>query len=489
MSASLDLLSNAAATSVDRSAMEGGIPGIELMENAGRGIVRELFRRYAPRRVVVLCGPGNNGGDGYVVARRLAAVGIEVETACIGNREDLAGDAALASARWAGKHESLEKITFGPGDIVVDALFGSGLARNFEGVGVVALKRAQAAGSTIVAVDVPSGVSGSTGAIQGWAPKADLTVTFNRLKLGHVLQPGRSRCGDIVAVDIGIPDLYQLCSDNLPRVNDPSLWRELLPASGTTQSKYDRGHLVVMGGPETMTGAAILAAHAGEAAGAGLTTIIGDPSSLHVYHAHLVSIMVRASRDPADLLDFIRERRVRSIVAGPGWGLDDGRADLLELVLTSDCPCVLDADAITLVARDPGRFFDLLHERCVLTPHEGEMARLSPERGPKLERALAFAGQAGCVLLLKGSDTVLASPDGRALVNVNAPASLAKAGSGDTLSGLIGGLLAGGMPPFEAAAAGTWLHAAAAAELGDFRSVERLADQIPAVIHETRMSG
>ncbi|MEZ5845518.1 MAG: NAD(P)H-hydrate dehydratase [Geminicoccaceae bacterium] len=485
---SFDLLTNEMAAAIDRATIEGGIPGIELMENAGRGIVRELLRRHCPRRCVVLCGPGNNGGDGYVVARRLAEIGIAVETAAIAPRERLANDAALASRAWTGPHRGIDEIAIRAEDIVIDALFGSGLTRAFDGKGADALKRAQAAGATIVSVDVPSGVNGSTGAVHGWAPTADLTVTFNRLKLGHALQPGRSHCGDIACVDIGIPEERQCHDGSLPRINHPSFWRGLLPGSRAVHHKYDRGQLAVLGGPAGMTGASILAAQAGEAAGAGLTTLLCDPAAAGIYASHLVTVMVRSLDTPEILSGFLQDRRIRATVAGPGMGLLPASADKLETVLGLGLPGVFDADALTMFAAERDRFFPLLYPACILTPHEGEMARLAPGSGPKPMRALALARQAGCVVLLKGSDTIIAAPDGRVLVNVNAPATLARAGSGDTLAGLIGGLLAGSMPGFEAAAAAAWLHAETALKAGPFPSVSALAQEIPSVLAEVRRS-
>ena len=480
----VELLANETAAAVDRAAIEGGIPGIELMENAGRGIVRAVLRRYAPRRCVVLCGPGNNGGDGYVVARRLAAAGVRVMTASTGSRDALVGDAAIASSRWTGRHEPVAGLVPQADDIVIDAVFGSGLTRDFDGDAAAMLRQAQSIGARIIAVDVPSGVNGTTGAVQGWAPTAEMTVTFNRLKLGHVLQPGRSHCGDVLCVDIGIPDGCQPAGPDVPRLNTPGLWLDHVPPADPAHSKYDRGHLAMLGGGALMTGATIMAARSGEATGAGLVTVMCDAVAAPVYASHLVSPMTRLVERADELASFVHDRRVRAIVAGPGMGLGADRSDMLEAALRSQRPCVLDADAITLVAGDTTRFLPLVHGHCVLTPHEGEFGRLHHEPGPKLVRAGQLAVRLGCVVLLKGSDTIVASPCGRAVVNACGPVTLARAGSGDILAGIVGGLLARGMLPYEAALAACWIHAMAALRLGSLSSSEQLADPIAAIMRD-----
>jgi NAD(P)H-hydrate epimerase len=476
------LLTVAQMTEADRAAIVAGTPGSLLMQNAGNAVAREITRRWSPRPVSVLCGPGNNGGDGFVVALALAQAGWSVRVALLGRKENLSGDARVHAELWSG---SLERVTPGVLEgaaLVVDALFGSGLSRRLDPQIVAALTAVTQRGIPLVAVDVPSGVMGDTGESVGAAPAA-CTVTFARKKPAHVLLPGRELCGEIVVADIGIPSavLESLPIDTWE--NDPALWRSELPRAKSSSNKYTRGHALLCGG-YPMTGAARMAARAAARIGAGLTTIAVPDIAFPIYAAALTSIMVRPLQQDGDLARLLSDSRYTAFLIGPGAGVNDAtRETALELLGTAR-PVLLDADAISVFASGPAELARAIRGPCVMTPHDGEFARVFDVQGDKLSRARAAARQSGAVIVLKGADTVVAAPDGRAVVNTNAPANLATAGSGDVLGGLILGLLAQGMDTFLAAAAGVWVHGAAAAGFGPGLLAEDLPDLVPAVLRQ-----
>jgi NAD(P)H-hydrate epimerase len=474
------LLRVAEMEEADRLTVQDGTPGIELMQNAGSAVAREIARRWSPRPTAVLCGPGNNGGDGFVVARLLAAAGWPVRLALAGSPEALRGDARHHASLWRSPVEPLETGVLEDAALVVDALFGSGLRRPLGGdvsriLGAAADRRAP-----IVAVDVPSGLLGDTGESLGAVPAA-LTVTFTRKKPGHVLLPGRELCGETVVADIGTRAalLERIAIETWE--NGPALWRGALPQLRAAGNKYSRGHALLWGGYPT-TGAARMAARAAARAGAGLTTIAVAPEALPVYAAALTSIMVRAAAQPEDLRALLSDKRLNALLIGPGAGVDGAtRARALAMLATRRA-VLLDADAISAFGEERQTLFAAVAGPCVLTPHDGEFARLFDASGDKLSRARAAARTSGAVIVLKGADTVVAAPDGRAVVNSNAPATLATAGSGDVLGGMILGLLAQGMEAFAAAAAGVWLHGAAAADFGPGLLAEDLPDLLPGVL-------
>ena len=472
------LLRVAQMEEADRLTVQAGTPGIELMQNAGSAVAREIARRWSPRPTVVLCGPGNNGGDGFVVARVLAAAGWPVRLALAGSIEALRGDARHHALLWQRPVEPLEIGVLENAALVVDALFGSGLRRPLSGEIPRILEAA--AGLPLVAVDVPSGLLGDSGESLGAVPAA-MTVTFTRKKPGHVLLPGRELCGETVVADIGTT------AGLLERIpletweNDPALWRGDLPQLRASGNKYSRGHALLWGGYPT-TGAARMAARAAARAGAGLTTIAVLPEALPIYAAALTSIMVRAAATPADLDELLADKRFNALLIGPGAGVDAAtRARALAMLATRRA-VLLDADAISAFAQDRRTLFAAVGGPCVLTPHDGEFARLFDASGDKLARSRAAARASGAVIVLKGADTVIAAPDGRAVINSNAPATLATAGSGDVLGGMILGLLAQGMDAFAAAAAGVWLHGAAASDFGPGLLAEDLPDLLPGVL-------
>jgi ADP-dependent NAD(P)H-hydrate dehydratase / NAD(P)H-hydrate epimerase len=465
---------------LDRRTIAAGTSGAVLMERAGAAVVAAIVRRWSRRPLAVLCGPGNNGGDGFVVARLLAEEGWPVRLALLGDRSALKGDAAEHAARWAGPVEPLDgRVLEGVG-LVVDALFGAGLSRPLDGMPADLLAESARRRLPIVAVDVPSGVFGATGAAER-AVAADLTVTFGRLKPGHLLQPGRDLCGEIALADIGLDSDGLAALGIRTWVNDPASWGADLPRPGSGAHKYTRGHALVLGG-WPMSGAGRLASRAASRIGAGLVTVAVPTAGLPVYAATLESQIVQALDDPAGLDAMLQDKRYSGLLIGPGAGVGAATQASVRQLLAAERPTVLDADALTAFADDPAALFAAIRAPTVLTPHEGEFGRLFKVTGDKLSRARAAAAKSGAVLVLKGSDTVVAAPDGRAVINANAPPTLATGGAGDVLSGLILGLLTQGMPAFEAASAAVWLHGAAAASAGAGLLASDLPDLIPGVL-------
>ncbi len=464
----------------DRLTIAAGTPGIDLMDNAGTAVVREIVQRWRVCRVCVLCGPGNNGGDGFVVASELAAAGWPVRVALLGHRDRLTGEAKYHAARWSGPVEPLAPAAVADAELVVDAIFGSGLSRALDDNVVQTLAAAAQRQVPLLAVDVPSGVMGDTGEAQG-AVAAECTVTFARKKPGHVLLPGRDLCGDIVVADIGTP---RAVFDGIPVdtwENHPSLWRREMPRPMAADNKYSRGHALLCGG-HPMTGAARMAARAAARAGAGLTSIAVPEVALPIYAGALTSIMVHPISRPEDFSRLLADSRYTALLIGPGAGVNETTRGRALAMLATQRAVLLDADAISVFADRPEALAAAIKGPCILTPHEGEFARLFDIKGDKLTRARAAARTSGAIIVLKGSDTVVAAPDGRAIVNTNAPANLATAGSGDVLGGMMLGLLAQGMDAFLAAAAGVWLHGAAAAQFGPGLLAEDLPDLLPGVL-------
>jgi ADP-dependent NAD(P)H-hydrate dehydratase / NAD(P)H-hydrate epimerase len=493
-----ELMTPAEMSKADRFATSAGTPGIQLMERAGLAVADEAARLTKSRgRIAVICGPGGNGGDGFVAGRLLSARGYAVELGLLGRRDALKGDPALAAARWSGPVLEAAALDVSQADCVIDAVFGAGLARDIEGEAKAIIERINAfkrAGGLVLAVDVPSGIDGEAGKIRGAAVEASASVTFFRLKPGHLLMPARRLAGAIRLADIGVPEAALASIGPQAFVNCPAVWGEALPRPNADSHKYARGAVLVLSGSGHHTGAARLAARAALRAGAGIVSVASPPDAVAVNAAQLTAVMVAPFANVREFEALIADERRRAIALGPGAGVGPTLRKLVAASLTRPAKqrtIVLDADALTSFAGEAERLAALVrrggHE-AVMTPHEGEFAKLfegalgvRPD-DDKLARARAAARLMGAVVLIKGADTVVAAPDGRATVGWDLPPWLATAGSGDVLSGLVAGLAAQDMPAFEAASAAVWLHGACARAVGPGLIAEDLPEALPGVL-------
>lgn len=518
------LLTNQEMARADTLAAASGVPSLALMENAGRAVAAEAERMVSPgARIVVVCGPGNNGGDGFVAARLLKERGYNVQLGLLGDLARLKGDAAAMAARWKGTALDAVTLPLGVADLVVDALFGAGLSRALDGDAARCVEGIVASGKPVLAVDVPSGLDGTTGSAAGAVVRATRTVTFFRRKPGHLLMPGRALCGEVVVADIAIPATVLADGPGLPPggergaavsvatwANGPELWLARFPLPRADGHKYSRGHAVVVSGPRHRTGAARMAARGALRAGAGLVTVASPPDAVPVNAASLTAIMLQPFESALGLAGIVADERKTAVLIGPACGVDAETCALVTTVLAAKAAAVLDADALTAFAPDKDEksrvhfgftpvaakedigggaeaLFAAIKARperpVVLTPHEGELKRLFGDvAGSKLERARAAARQSGAVVILKGADTVIAAPDGRAAINENAPPWLATAGSGDVLAGFVTGLLAQRMAAFDAACAAVWLHGDAGGRFGPGLIAEDIAEMLPEVL-------
>jgi hydroxyethylthiazole kinase-like uncharacterized protein yjeF len=489
----IELLTPPEMAEADRLAIAGGTTGIALMENAGRAVADAVVARLgrsAPL-VCVVAGPGNNGGDGFVAARVLAERGYPVRLLLLGERDALKGDAAAAADRWSGEVRPATPEAISGAGLVIDALFGAGLGRPIEGVARSVVEAINRAGVPVIAVDLPSGINGASGAVMGVAVEATATVTFFRRKPGHLLLPGRRHCGPVAVADIGIP--AAVLEKVRPRafVNAPALWSSQFPIPTVDGHKYSRGHAVVVSGGLTSTGAARLAARGALRAGAGLVTIASPREALSVNAAANLAVMVRAADGPKELAGLLEDRRLNAVVVGPGSGVGAETREMALAALAGSRAVVLDADALTSFADDPDELFFATKVRpapTVLTPHQGEFVRLFKKQAQvadpasKCDLACRAAATSSAIVLLKGADTVVAEPEGRLAITDNAPPWLATAGSGDVLAGIIAALLAQGMPAFEAATAAAWLHGEAGNEAGPGLISEDLPEALRPVV-------
>jgi NAD(P)H-hydrate epimerase len=481
----------------DRFAMQAGVPGLVLMERAGLAVARAAAQLARTRgRVTVLAGPGGNGGDGFVAARYLRAWGYPTSVHLLGDR--LRDDAAEMARRWGAEIAPAEAFSPEGADLVIDALYGAGLARDVEGLAarcVGAINAFGAQGGKVLAVDVPSGLDGETGLLRGVAARAAATVTFFRLKPGHLLSSGGGQPGRLILADIGIPEAALDAIQPQAFANQPKVWREALPRLSAQSHKYARGSALILSGPAHRTGAARLAARAALRAGAGLVTLASPKDAVAVNAGHETAVMVAPFDGQAGFAALLADPRRNAILIGPGAGVGADTRALVEAALTapSEQPraVALDADALTSFAGDSATLAALIAacgRPTVITPHEGEFARLFRGRAEvlgqqgKLARARAAARALGAVVILKGADSVVAAPEAQATIGCDLPPTLATAGAGDTLAGFVTGLLAQGAPAFAAASAAVWLHGACARALGPGLTADDLADALPGVL-------
>ena len=487
----MEVLTTEEMERADRLTIAAGTPGFALMLSAGQAVAVAAMDLVEEGSILVVAGPGNNGGDGFVAAAELAARGREVQVILLCERDRLQGDAASAARGWKFPVLPFNPQAIGRPALIIDALFGAGLNRPAEGDPHDMIEAINANGAPVLSVDLPSGINGTSAAVMGTAIRATETVAFFRRKPAHLLLPGRMYCGRVRVADIGID--ADVLAEIQPRTfeNIPQVWRKSFPVPRIDAHKYARGHAIVVSGDIAATGAARLSARGALRAGAGLVTLASPREALAVNASALTAVMVRAIDTVIEFAELLTDKRLNACVIGPGAGLGDRTRDFVLTALSAQRGLVLDADALTSFAQAPDRLFEAIkasHDpQVVLTPHEGEFPRLfsdisnkHPNRS-KLERVRAAAERAGAVVLLKGPDTVVASPDGRAAIAANAPPWLATAGAGDVLAGIIGGLLAQGVPAFEAAGIGVWMHGEAAREAGPGLIAEDLPEVLPAV--------
>ena len=496
----LALLTPTEMARADRAAIAAGTTGPVLMERAGRAVADAVSRRARPgQAILVLCGPGNNGGDGFVAARLLRERGFGVTLALSGDREALKGDALAMAQAWTGEVMPISSAAPERAAVVVDALFGAGLDRPLAGDVAAVVQRVNASAAAVIAVDVPSGLSGETGRANGAVTRADETVTFFRLKPGHLLYPGRGLCGVVTLADIGITAEVAFGKGALEARtfrNEPPLWRAEWPHHAVDTHKYKRGAVLVLAGGLAGVGAPRLGARAALRIGAGLVTIACRPEALAAHAARGPDALIqRAAASAADIETLLAEKRLGAVLAGPALGLDETAREAVLAAQRSHVPAVFDADALTLLAAETtsvpiGSRIRPSGAACVLTPHEGEFERLFASSADvmaapsRLERARRASAATGAVVVLKGPDSVIAEPGGRAAINMTGSPALATAGSGDVLAGLIAGLLAQGMPAFQAACAAVWLHGKAAEQFGRGLIADDLPEAVLPVLSE-----
>ncbi|MEL6370190.1 MAG: NAD(P)H-hydrate dehydratase [Pseudomonadota bacterium] len=470
-------------------AIAGGIASAALMERAGGTVADQIIKAMSARPALVACGPGNNGGDGFVIARRLKDAGWPVRVGLFGKREALTGDPAMMADLFDGNIEPLQPALLEGTGLVIDALFGIGLSRPIEGELADFVKATNAHVAPVFAIDIPSGIDAGSGAVLGAAVRANTTFTFATKKPGHLLFPGRAFCGGTAVVDIDLPaEAVRRVGPKLAE-NGPGLWGGAFPRPRFDQHKYDRGHAAVVAGPKYMTGAARLAARGALRAGAGLVSIFADDGAADVIAPVVTSVMVKLTQKAEAITEALGDQRFSVALIGPGLGVSDEAKQKVNAVLGAPQRVVLDADGLSNFESTANELFASLSVHDVITPHEGEFFRLFPDEKPtsgthfdKLASARRAAQKAGTVIVLKGADTVIASPDGRTAINGNAPADLATAGAGDVLAGFIAGLMAQGMPTFEAACAGVWLHGGCGQVGGPGLIAEDLPDLLPQVL-------
>ncbi|WP_394842504.1 NAD(P)H-hydrate dehydratase [Pendulispora brunnea] len=510
----IPVLSRAQMRAFDARAIEvAHVPSIVLMENAGRGAAERILAIAGKRRVVIVCGSGNNGGDGFVVARHLLLRGGDPSVFMCGKPEKLTQDARINRDAWVGVGGTVDLLQKGPdlellrieldgAAVVVDAMFGTGLDRAISGLAAEVIELLNTVHVKRVALDIPSGLDCDTGVPLGPTFQADLTLTFAQPKLGLLTPRGVRHTGELEVIHIGVPSEVPAdvgYSAQLLERADVARW--LAPRTSDAH-KYSAGHVAVLAGSPGKLGAALLVAHGTLRAGAGAATIVTWPEAVAALQSRVLEVMTASiDRDAVAASIDAALRSKRAVVIGPGFGLDEpARAALAHVLASWRGPLVLDADAITLLSHGDPRLAGVDFQRGsfplagphILTPHAGELARLLETTSDKIESdrfgsATEAARRTGAVVLLKGAHSIIAAPDGRLVINVRGTPALATAGSGDVLAGIIGAL-SSVLEPFEAACAGAFLHAeggvasAAGADRGLLAS--QIADGVPAVLRE-----
>jgi hydroxyethylthiazole kinase-like uncharacterized protein yjeF len=487
----MEVLTNAEMQRADQLSIAAGTPGFKLMLSAGQAVAEAANALVEQGPILIVAGPGNNGGDGFVAAAELAAQGRDVSVILMCERDQLQGDAASAARGWKHPVLPFNPQAIGKPALIIDALFGAGLSRPVDGDARAMIEAINANGAPVLAVDLPSGINGASAAVLGVAVNAAETVTFFRKKPAHLSLPGRMHCGHVRVADIGID--AQVLGEIGPQIfeNDPDFWSAAFPVPRIDGHKYARGHVLAVSGDAAATGAARLAARGALRAGAGLVTLATPRDALAINAAALTAVMVRPVDTVVEFAELLGDTRYNTCMIGPGAGIGDRTCDIVHTAISAQRHVVLDADALTSFAANPERLFESIKSSqdnaVVLTPHEGEFPRLFSDLSnkypgrSKLERVRAAAERSGAVVLLKGPDTTIAAPDGRATIAANAPPWLATAGAGDVLAGIIAGLLAQGVPAFEAASIGVWMHGEAASEAGPGLIAEDLTETLPAV--------
>lgn len=458
----------------EKKVIEAGTDSFDLMERAGLAAAEFVHQNWPLGRIQILCGPGGNGGDGFIAAANLVERWRDVQVFCSVPVEALKGDAAKAAALWKEPILPLEAAIEHTTDITVDALYGTGFSRPLEGAALELAGR----GGIVASIDVPSGIDGLRAVALGACFNATATITFAALKPAHVLQPSAGACGRVAVADIGVPIESSWIE------NHPSVWLDQMPNPGAAGHKHSRGHLKVLSGGLASTGAARLSARAGLRIGAGLVTVLSPPSALIVNASQLTAVMVNSV---ADVDSFRAEiETAQGAVIGPGAGVTPETREKVLAALESDAAIVLDADALTVFEDDPSALFAKLRKTDVLTPHIGEFRRLFgdllDESESKIDTVIEAAKQAGCIVLLKGPDTVISDAEGKVVVNNHAASWLATAGSGDVLAGFIAGLICQGMEPLLATAMATWVHGEASRRVGAGLISEDLEMQVPNIL-------
>lgn len=497
------LLDASAMQAADRSAVDQGVDSFQLMHNAAQGICNHVISMIGAAdedaRILVLAGPGNNGGDGLVAGALLRDSGYVVSVVCLCPLSTGQSDAAKAATMWGSEVLMLDQPmadeisdAIDNATIIIDALFGAGLSRPLDEPVASLVQRVNLGQAKLIAVDVPSGLDGNSHLAFHTCIAADSTVTFFRFKPAHVLYPGRALCGTKHLVQIGLTEQHVFSNESDCQFNCPAVFADALPRLPVTGHKFDRGHVLVRGGPIHATGAARLSANTALSSGAGLVTLATSTQTLPVNASHLTAVMLAVCDDESQWHMLLEDKRITISLLGPANGTDEATRVAVKLAIKAAKPCVLDADALSCWQGCAEEILPLLAEgraETVLTPHAGEFERLfanTQASAPvsKLHQAKQAAVISRSIVVFKGADTVVAAPDGRACINANAPPWLATAGAGDVLAGLIASLMAQGMPAFEAACAAVWLHGAAAVRLGYPLNAEQLVAAVGTELSE-----